>query len=122
MKNITKLITIIISLLVATSMISAAASDQIYKNIRVQEKILNTILEDETDYSVENDIKGLYLEGLGTIFTVNVSEGYEAHFNFNGFNNFNMKFSENIFALDMDDFDVCTNKTNRISFFILLPK
>jgi hypothetical protein len=24
--------------------------------------------------------------------------------------------------LDMDDFDVCTNKTNRISFFILLPK
>ncbi|MBT3252200.1 MAG: hypothetical protein HN729_07215 [Candidatus Marinimicrobia bacterium] len=106
MKNITKLITIIISLLVATSMISAAASDQIYKNIRVQEKILNTILEDETDYSVENDIKGLYLEGLGAIFTVNVSEGYEAHFNFNGFNNFNMKFSENIFALDMDDFDM----------------
>ena len=24
--------------------------------------------------------------------------------------------------LDMDDLDVCTNKTNKISFFILLPK
>jgi hypothetical protein len=106
MEKIKISITIIISILVASSIISAAASDQIYKNIRVQEKILNTILEDETDYSVENDIRGLYLEGLGAIFTVNVSGGYEAHFNFNGFNNFNMKFSENIFALDMDDFDM----------------
>lgn len=91
---------------ISVGMVSAAANDQIYKNIRVQEKILNTILEDETDFSVENDIKGLYLEGLGAIFTVNVSDDYNALINFNGFNNFNMKFSENAFAFDLDDFDM----------------
>lgn len=65
----TSIVILIVSIL-TTPVTYAADLKRMHKNIQVQEQILDTIVKTDSVFALDHNTKGIYLEGLGALFTL----------------------------------------------------
>ena len=79
MKNTTDILMLILVIMALTASAFAADLERMRTNIRVQEKIIDTLMGSESDFGLSPTSEGIYIPGFGAVFSISVSDDSEIY-------------------------------------------